>query len=73
MPQAAPANLARPNPAVGTSRETSLSKRRDHPIGRPLRLEGGEHLGDRRAHLLVGINHRAPLIIVDVADRQHET
>ena len=73
MRQPSPANLTCPNSAVCTGWKATSCERRHHGVGRSFRFEAGEHVGDRGAHLFVKIDHRAPILVINVADRQRET
>jgi hypothetical protein len=67
-----PAQLARPGAAVGARGEPPAAERAHYAVGRAGLLEAGEHVGDRRVNLLVGIDHRLALVVIDVADGQRE-
>jgi hypothetical protein len=72
MGQLPPAQLARPGPAVGALREAPALEGADHAVGRAGPLERPEYLGDRGPDLLVGVDDRLAVLVVDVADRQRK-
>ena len=71
--EAAPAQLARPRAAVGAAREPPAGEHADHAVGRAGLPKRFEHVGDCCLHLLVGVDDRVGLGVVDQADRQRET
>ena len=70
--QAPPAQLARPRAAIGALREPPLGERADHAIGRAGLRERVEHVGDRGRDLLVGVDDRRAVLVIEVADGQRE-
>ncbi len=68
--QPAPAQLPCPGPAVGAQRESAFGERGDHAVGGSRRGECGEHVGHCGRDLLVRVDHGAPVLLVQVADRQ---
>ena len=72
MCQLAPAKLACPRAAVGTTGEAPAGKHADHAVGRAGLRERLEDVRDRRLDLLVGVDDRPAVGVVDEADRQRE-
>ena len=72
MRQRAPPQLARPRPTIGALREPPALESTDHAVGRAGLLERAEQIGDRRLDLLVGVDDRLTVLVVDVADRERE-
>src|SRR5215472_9598589 len=70
--QAAPTNVACPYSAVGASWETASCERRHDRVSRSFRFEASKHVGDRRAHFFVRIDHQVALVVIDVANRQRK-
>ena len=70
--QHAPPQLARPRAAPRALREPPARERAEHPIRRAGRHERGEHVGDRRLDLLVGVDDRLAVLVIDVPDRESE-
>jgi hypothetical protein len=70
--QLSPAQLARPRAAIGAAGEAPAREGTDHAVGRAGLPERLEHIGDRRVDLLVGVDDRRPVGVVDEADRERE-
>ena len=72
MAQNAPPQLARPRAAPRTLREPPTRERTEHPIRRAGLKERREHVSDRGLHLLIGVNDRRAVLVIDIADREPE-
>ena len=70
--QRAPAKLAAPRPTPDTFGEPPTCKRADDAVRRSGLLECGEQVGDRGLDLLVGVDDRLALLVVEVADCERE-
>jgi hypothetical protein len=70
--QNTPPQLARPRPAPRALREPPALERAKHPIRRAGLQERGEHVSDRRLHLLIRVDDRQAVLVIDETDRESE-